>query len=493
MAYQVFNNTLNIVKAQVEHFLDHYPEDHIYNKILSLPYFKQKLIAKILTQIPNRHTVIDEVTYFCDDTTFCIGVVEEQLLINDKIISTINDFIKIEDNNIVKNNELNKKTVDELIDQDWWVRFQTVIPCVTYFFGPFDSFDEAHSNHRGYLEDLIKEKAEGITFNFQIGAPKSLTIVNDISDLQKENDLLTEKFCQSNLDQKYYEKLFLFAPDAQMILNPDGTIKFVNENALKLLKMENKNLIGKSLDLFISPINFKKFSTHLEQLNNITDLRQDFPLFLLELLLKNNSPITVSVKISKTKNSYNNIVSWHLSLDNITELQKIQNRLLYESRHDPLTNLPNRRALLEFIKTKLNQEQNESNNFALLFLDLNKFRDINNVFGHAIGDQILIIFAKRLMACVRNSDHVARLSGDEFIIVLSNINSSQDAKDCAHRIHKALYNPFKVREHHIPVSVSIGILTSDKKKLNLSSLLSNADRAMYQAKSSHAPYAIYHC
>lgn len=499
MAYQVFNGTQSIVQSEINTFICNYSENHIYNQVLSIPYFKQKLIAKILNQIPNRHLVINEETHFCDDTTFCIGILEEQLLIKSKIIANIDDFLKLENINTLNLRNWHQKEalqqVDDQAELDWWIRFETLNPSIIYFFGPFDSFHEAQSNCDGYLEDLKDENPEKINFNFQIDDPQALTIVNDLDYLQKENNTLWEQFWQYESEKKYYRDLFLYAPNGYLILDGNGEIKSANYTMLKMLKMEEEEIIGKFFGLFLTEKNMEKLGTHFKLLREKSDEIDSSPLFSLELILNDNSTITVSLKIAKINDIENNSIEWCLSIHDISKLQEIQNQLYHESRHDSLTNLPNRRFLLEFLENILKQEEETFKKFAVLYLDLNKFKLINDNYGHEIGDEVLIILAKRLLTCIRSCDCVARISGDEFMVVLTNIKSSQDPKDCAIRIHQSLSFPFNTKKEKLSLSTSIGILMGNTKTSSLPNILSKADIAMYKAKRMVEPYAyaMYFC
>lgn len=497
MSYQVFNSTLAIVKTEVDQFLKDYTIDHPYRQALSSPYFRQKLIAKVLNNIPNNHILIDECDGFIDDVSFCIGLLEEKLLITAKIVEQVSHIVEeYKDFNLAHNPDYHhqKNPLAKSSKVRWWIRIDTVKPSMTYYFGPFDNLLEAKENCSAYVEDLIEEKAEGITFNFEYIDPPLLTVNNDIEDLRSENDELWKNLLDIEVKQKYYENLFLFSPDSSLIIDQDAIIRVVNDSGEKMLKTPKEKLINKSLNSFISSNNLQTVLDLIQSLNSEIDEDKKQSFFSLKLLLPNESSIIVSIKASSIKNADHEIIGWHLSLHDITEMQQIQDELFRQSRYDSLTNLPNRRALLEFLENILIQEEkNHSNQFAVLFLDIDKFKKINDTYGHLVGDEVLIVFAKRLATCVRNFDHVARLSGDEFMIVLTHLHFSQEAKDCANRIQKSLSTCFHINQQQIMVSVSIGIVIGDVKSSNLSNLLSHADMAMYQAKCNKQLFSMYRC
>jgi len=493
MSYRVFNSTLSIVQTEIDYFSENYTFDHPYQQALLLPYFRHKLVAKVLNNIPNHHVLIHDQDHFVDDTTFCIGAREEILLIRKKISEYILEVVtEYQVLNIVDHKFVPKNNLTPFFEVTWWIRVDTIKPAMTYYFGPFDSLLEAKENCDGYIEDLIEEKAEGITFDYQYFEPDALTVNKDIKELQAENELLWEDLQDINIEKDYYESLFLFSPDSCLIIDNDGIIRLANNNAQKMLKTSKEMLINSSLNLFIDNSDLQKSLHSMYDANNNKNLNGQKPFFTIKLILPDTQVINLSVKADSIRDSDNNIIGWHLSLHDITQLQKTQDELFYQSRYDSLTNLPNRRSLLEFLENILAKGEHHSQ-FAVLFLDINKFKDINDLFGHSTGDEVLIILAKRLTTCVRNCDHVSRLGGDEFMIVLTHISSPQEAQECAYRIQQSLSSCFHTNQQEIMVNVSIGIVISDVKSVSLPNVFSHADMAMYKAKQGKQLFSIYGC
>jgi diguanylate cyclase (GGDEF)-like protein/PAS domain S-box-containing protein len=157
-------------------------------------------------------------------------------------------------------------------------------------------------------------------------------------------------------------------------------------------------------------------------------------------------------------------------------------RMSYLAQHDGLTELPNRILLNDRLAQSMALVQRRKQKLALLFLDLDHFKHINDSLGHAIGDRLLQSVAKRLQACVRSSDTVSRQGGDEFVILLSQVMHPQDAGISAEKILLALSKPHRVDQHDIHITASIGIVTYPADGTEVEVLLKNADFAMYQAK-----------
>ncbi|MFZ3084176.1 diguanylate cyclase domain-containing protein [Rhodoferax ferrireducens] len=153
--------------------------------------------------------------------------------------------------------------------------------------------------------------------------------------------------------------------------------------------------------------------------------------------------------------------------------------------YDPLTGLPNRRLLQDRLHQAMSQARRERGRLALLFLDLDKFKPVNDAFGHQTGDELLQAVAQRLQACVRESDTVARLGGDEFVLLLPSIEAAQDAMAVAEKIHQAFGQPFALSAgRNATMSFSTGIAVYPEHASDEKALMRHADEAMYQAKAA---------
>ena len=159
-------------------------------------------------------------------------------------------------------------------------------------------------------------------------------------------------------------------------------------------------------------------------------------------------------------------------------------RMSYLAQHDSLTDLPNRILLNDRLNQAMAVAHRHRQNLAVLFVDLDRFKHINDSLGHAIGDRVLQSAAERLRACVRSSDTVSRQGGDEFVILLHEVTHAQDAAVSADKILVALSAPHDIDGHELHVTVSIGIATYPADGTDAETLLQNADFAMYHAKDS---------
>ena len=156
--------------------------------------------------------------------------------------------------------------------------------------------------------------------------------------------------------------------------------------------------------------------------------------------------------------------------------------LQHIARHDPLTDLPNRTLVHDRLQTALTRARREGQRLALLYIDLDGFKQVNDSFGHTLGDQLLQEVAKRITRCVRLSDTVGRIGGDEFVVLLHDINQPQDATDIADLIRSSLDQPFDLDGKRLAISSSIGVATWPEHGDDGKQLIRHADEAMYAAK-----------
>ncbi|WP_428608150.1 EAL domain-containing protein [Sedimenticola sp.] len=178
------------------------------------------------------------------------------------------------------------------------------------------------------------------------------------------------------------------------------------------------------------------------------------------------------------------VISHYIGMHHdITQRKEMEERLNYLAYHDELTGLPNRSLLADRFRQLVNQSQRHKTKIALLMLDLNRFKLINDSLGHETGDQILVEVGNRLTKLARTSDTVSRYGGDEFVILLTEVESASAVTEFARRITHKITKPIEVGERLLHVSCSIGVALWPQDGKRLDNLLSNADAAMYQAKN----------
>ncbi|MEP7159235.1 MAG: diguanylate cyclase [Chloroflexota bacterium] len=166
----------------------------------------------------------------------------------------------------------------------------------------------------------------------------------------------------------------------------------------------------------------------------------------------------------------------------VTKTRAIADRLSHLATHDALTDLPNRRVLRDRLQQAIALSRRHARRFAILYVDLDAFKPVNDVFGHKMGDRLLQSVATRINACVRDADTVSRVGGDEFVIVLSEIITDDGVEACARKLVASLAVPFRLEHRELLVTASVGISYYPDDGLDPDSLIHAADAAMFRAK-----------
>jgi diguanylate cyclase (GGDEF)-like protein/PAS domain S-box-containing protein len=205
---------------------------------------------------------------------------------------------------------------------------------------------------------------------------------------------------------------------------------------------------------------------------------------VLEQPCKDGGCVWTEVVSTYSRNPRSGHVELHGVARDISERRASQERIAYMAEHDILTDLPNRALVSDRLRQALVASRRNQNRVALLYIDLDRFKPVNDTHGHAVGDLLLKEAARRMRACVRESDTVGRVGGDEFVVLLPAIDSAEDALRVAEKIRQAFRQPFAIGGLSLEVSSSIGIAIFPDQCADDASLLVYADRAMYEAKRS---------
>jgi diguanylate cyclase (GGDEF)-like protein/PAS domain S-box-containing protein len=171
------------------------------------------------------------------------------------------------------------------------------------------------------------------------------------------------------------------------------------------------------------------------------------------------------------------------SMMDVSERKVLEEQLTHQALHDPLTKIANRVLFRDRVDHALSKQRRDNSKLAVLFLDLDNFKSVNDSIGHGAGDKLLIAVAQRLQDCLRTSDTAARLGGDEFAVLVESIHSSDEATMIAERINAVFRQPFVIENKEVFMGTSIGIAQSGDHAVTADDLLRNADLAMYKAKN----------
>jgi diguanylate cyclase (GGDEF)-like protein/PAS domain S-box-containing protein len=188
------------------------------------------------------------------------------------------------------------------------------------------------------------------------------------------------------------------------------------------------------------------------------------------------------ITVSEVKDSNRQLTHFVYVFMDITQLKKVEDRLGFLAYHDPLTKLPNRMLLKDRIDHALQNAQRGDSQVAVLFLDLDRFKNINDIHGHDVGDSLLKEVALRIKGLVRKEDTVSRYSGDEFIVCMEDVSDARNPATLAQKLIDAFESPFYIKQQRLQISASVGISLFPKDGRDRDTLIKNADAAMYRAK-----------
>ena len=197
---------------------------------------------------------------------------------------------------------------------------------------------------------------------------------------------------------------------------------------------------------------------------------------------KNGEFYTEWLSINEVRNEEGKITNYIALFSDISERKAAEEHMQNLAHYDPLTGLPNRTLLSDRLQQAITAAKREKSHIALMFIDLDKFKPVNDTLGHHIGDLLLKEVATRMLNCLRESDTAARIGGDEFIVLLPLIEAEIDTLSVAEKIREAISQPFEIAEHTLNISTSIGVAVYPEHGSDEKLLLKNADTAMYYAK-----------
>lgn len=260
-----------------------------------------------------------------------------------------------------------------------------------------------------------------------------------------------------------------------------GEIVEFNPAAEQVFGYSRDEVLGKRFTELISPAARTK-----QELSFLEHVESDMEMLgkRLEVTAMRRDGSEFPIETTVTTIQRNGRPCFTAILHDISERKQMETRLRHEAMHDSLTSLPNRALLMDRLRQAVARVKRNANyGFAVLFLDLDRFKNINDSLGHLIGDQILIKTASRLQACVRSIDSVARIGGDEFAILLDGSPNAQDAIRIAERIIASLAEPFYIDGNQLHTAASIGIALGTEDYSQADDILRDADIGMYQAKS----------
>ena len=289
-------------------------------------------------------------------------------------------------------------------------------------------------------------------------------------------DLAELRKAQSEL--RLAAHVFESSADGIIITDPDWRILAANDAFVHITGFAADEILGRSADVFASGLHGRDFFANIRQESAATGHWQGE----VSNRRKSGEIFPGWLSISTVQDDAGKITHHIAVLADLSERKAIEARLHHLKHHDPLTNLPNRLLLRDRVAQAQAFAGYEHRRVALLLLDLDHFKEINDNLGHVVGDRLLIAIAARLLACVRDTDTVSRQGGDEFLIALGNVADSAAIASMAAQIQQAMEAPFTIDEQTLMCSFSIGIAVWPDDGADFDTLLAKTDTAMYKAK-----------
>jgi diguanylate cyclase (GGDEF)-like protein/PAS domain S-box-containing protein len=281
---------------------------------------------------------------------------------------------------------------------------------------------------------------------------------------------------------------------AVIVTYANGCIQMMNPRAELITGWKQSEAFGKDLVEVVSLVDkdvgetIENLATDAIEAGEVLNLPEN-----CTLITKDGKEIAIGDNVAPILDQNGNITGAVLVFQDITKRKEAEAQLMHNAFYDGLTALPNRVLFLDRLRQTIERSKRRSDYyFAVLFLDLDGFKEINDRFGHGIGDDFLVAIARRLELCLRGGDTVARFGGDEFTLLLEDIKDITDATNVAQRIQESLRSPLNLNGCELSTTASIGITWNFSNYEDPATLLRDADIAMYRAKrQGKATYAIF--
>lgn len=282
--------------------------------------------------------------------------------------------------------------------------------------------------------------------------------------------------------EQSFNNIIEYAPIGMAIVSIAGKFIRVNQALCNIVGYSNEELMARNMHAITLDEDLETDADYVNQL-----IKDKINTYQIEKRFTHKSKKIVWVQLSVSVSKGEDHAPEYLimQIEDITERKYRHEETQQYAYHDTLTNLPNRRMLLNRLHQSVLNVERFNRSMALLFLDLDHFKKINDTLGHDVGDALLKEVAIRLLNCVRSIDTVSRQGGDEFVIILSEITNTIDAELVAEKIIESFQQPILANDHAITITTSIGIaVSSHENQISADKLMKHADMAMYEAKGA---------
>jgi diguanylate cyclase (GGDEF)-like protein/PAS domain S-box-containing protein len=341
----------------------------------------------------------------------------------------------------------------------------------------------------GGTTELVGLRSDGSEFPMEMSLGETLEdgerlftgVIRDVTERKEVEKVIKES-------EERFRSLVQYASDIITILEADGTVRYISPVVEGVMGYKPKEQIGTNAFGSVHPDDRERALSIFAEILKKPGLHPPLEFWVphkdgswryLEHVVNNllDDPAVRGVVVNSR---------------DVTERKALEEQLRHQAFHDPLSGLPNRALFMDRLEHTLTRANRRGRRVAVLFMDLDNFKVINDSLGHEVGDQLLLAVAERLEACLRPEDTAARLGGDEFTILVEEVDGESDAVRVAERIAESLQSPFALDQHEVFSTTSIGIALSSPLQEQPADLLRHADLAMYRAKhKGKARYEVF--
>ncbi|MDY6790478.1 MAG: bifunctional diguanylate cyclase/phosphodiesterase [Thermodesulfobacteriota bacterium] len=344
-----------------------------------------------------------------------------------------------------------------------------------------------------YIFAITSHVGQGIKILITIGIILLISIFTQIllnsikkaqESLKEVNRTLEKKVSERTAElqksEAKYRTIFQNTGAAIIIVEEDMKISLVNSVFMNLSGYARDEIEGRlTLTKFIGVKNRRKLLAGQAEFGEKTDSQFIAKNFACKFIDKNDTGKDILITLANIPGTEKSVVS----ITDVSELKEAEKQIYHQAFHDSLTNLPNRALFIEHLIMAIKRGKRSQNYFfAVIYLDIDRFKLINDSLGHNIGDELLIEFASRIQDMLRDIDTLARFGGDEFVILLEDIEDENYAVLVAERLQKSLKSPFEIKGNDIYAPASFGIVLNTKIYSDPEIIIRDADAAMYHAK-----------
>ena len=321
-------------------------------------------------------------------------------------------------------------------------------------------------------ERLIRQRMLRVA-NAADGSQRLIGTLQDVTRYKASSQALRDS-------ERKFRQLMAHAPNGIVLLDRDGNFIEVNSAFCDLLGYSEAELRGQNFRLFTHPNDLPAGELYVSEMKN--SMRPHLR-YEKRYRRKDGATVWVEISLSAQHDDDGELSLFVAHIQDLTARKAEEAEIRRQVHLDPLTGLPNRRMFLDRLEFTWNQAQRHNRAFAIIYLDLDDFKPINDRHGHAAGDALLIEVARRLLDCTRASDTVARLGGDEFVVLLAEVSEHSAPASVAEKILSALSTPVIASGQHLAPRASLGIVSFPTQTYGSpTAMLHAADSAMYAAK-----------